>query len=101
MRHKANSTGRWPDAEAPPVLQADSKDPLREAFLGRWSNVPKLQKIGVIVCVFIWAVLILAFLVLPMFGASDTSAILRTVAGIAAVTLLLTGFFDIVVWKVR
>jgi len=101
MRNKANSAGRWSDAEAAPVLQSRSSDPLRQIWLGRWNSLPALQKAGVVACLSIWVVLILVFLVMPLISVSDSTELFKGLASIGAVTLLLLSFFAFVVTRVR
>ena len=44
--------------ELPNLLDFPVKDPLREAYQGRWQQIPVVQKVGVIVMLGFWCVFI-------------------------------------------
>jgi hypothetical protein len=50
--------GSHEEGESPNPLDFPVKDPLREAYEGRWQQLPAIQKVGVIAMFGFWCVLI-------------------------------------------
>jgi hypothetical protein len=74
--------------QPPNLLDLPIKDPLREAYQGRWKQLPVIQKLGVIVMLGFWCVFI-AVLVWD----NGTVQYLNTILLFAVVITILGAFF--------
>jgi flagellar biosynthesis/type III secretory pathway M-ring protein FliF/YscJ len=86
VEHKAPRNLR---TEQPNPLDFTVKDPLRETYEGRWKQLPRIQKIGLIVVLGIWVAFI-AMLVLAARNSHSLGSLLPVllVASILGVLLL-------------
>jgi hypothetical protein len=85
IEHKAP---RNAGTETPNPLDFPVKDPLREAYQGRWKQLPTIQKIGLITVLGIWVALA-ATVVLAAARARSLGSLLPILAVAAVLGLLL------------
>jgi uncharacterized membrane protein SirB2 len=74
--------------DPPNPLDFPRKDPFREAYLGRWKQLPSIQKVGLIVVLGVW-VLLMATVVFAAQRARSLSSLLPVVVVTIVFSLLL------------
>ena len=79
--HKAPRNVR---TEPPNPLDFPAKDPLREAYQGRWKQLPRIHKIGLIVVLGVWV----AFFATVVFAAGMAHSLRSLLPVLVVATVL-------------
>jgi len=102
MSRQTKATNReWPDDNNVPNILEHHNDPLRELWRGGWNKLPRLHKVGLVVCLGFYVLFIFVFLGAPLLRIRSWSDAAAIAVPFGSVTLLLTTFYALLVWRIR
>jgi hypothetical protein len=98
-KHSASWSTR-PGEEGLPNLVGSPKNPFREAYQGRWAELPAIQKSCVLIALVFWLIFI-GSIIYESSHLSSWAGLLGIVAWSVGVAAILAGFYAILRWKIR